>query len=80
MDGAYRCPYDGLRMTNVGGESAGDGWAWHYYECPECGHEGVEVVYGDFHRVRSLVMCPCKGCSAERHRTGSIILKEDDNG
>lgn len=81
MDAAYRCPYDGLRMTEVGGESeTPEIWAWHYYECPECQHEGIEIVYGEFHRNRSVVMCPCKGCAERRHRTGNMIWKEDDNG
>lgn len=79
MDEAYRCPYDGLRMTKIGWETSGV-FYFELFECPECQHRGVEVTMPDeTKRHRSMVMCECKGCTAERHRTGSIILKEDNN-
>jgi len=77
MDSTFRCPYDGFRMVDTGGEGHLE-CAFRFYECPNCGHEGVEAIWhktGETNR-RSKVMCKCAGCKRERARTGKILLKE----
>lgn len=76
MDSAYRCPYDGLRMSQMETESY-DSLLFASYQCAGCGHEGVESsdpsgVLGH----HSKLMCKCCGCKRERARTGNVILEE----
>jgi hypothetical protein len=73
MEHQVRCPHDGFRMAVKGGESHPD-VEFNFYECPECNHQMVEAIMpGGEIKHRTMIMCKCRYCRAERSKRNPEI-------